>query len=84
MVGEYYLTETHCHTAAGSACGKIEPEDQIDHYKAIGYDTVFLTEHFPIAAKRFGMPEATHEERVDKMLTGFTRRSRGWIRWILP
>lgn len=73
-----YLTETHCHSSAGSACGKSTPEEQMDCYKALGYDTVFITEHFPISKKKFEMMESSFEERVRKMLTGYERaRVRG-------
>ena len=72
-----YLTETHCHTAAGSACGKISPEEQVDCYKSLGYDTIFITEHFPIG-KKFGMSDCPYEEQVSKMLSGFQlARARG-------
>lgn len=78
MLDHLYLTETHCHTAAGSACGKIEPEAQMDVYKSLGYDTVFITEHFPIAARKFGMEGAPYEERVAKMESGYCRaKARG-------
>ncbi|MBP5288667.1 MAG: PHP domain-containing protein [Clostridia bacterium] len=72
-----YLTETHCHTSAGSACGKISPEEQVDCYKSLGYDTIFITEHFPISIK-FGMSDCPYEEQVAKMLSGFQlARARG-------
>lgn len=74
MKNGLFLTETHCHTAAGSACGKIEPEQQMDWYKSLGYDTVFITEHFPIG-KKFGLAECSLEERVEKMCSGFRRAS---------
>ncbi|MBQ3866605.1 MAG: PHP domain-containing protein [Clostridia bacterium] len=78
MLGGLYLTETHCHTAAGSACGKVEPEFQVDHFKSLGVDTLFITEHFPIGVRKFGMLGSTFEERVEKMLTGFRRaKARG-------
>ena len=74
-----YLTETHCHTSAGSFCGKISPEEQMDCYKALGYDTVFVTEHFPISKKmreKYGDPG--FEERVALMCSGYERaKTRG-------
>ena len=43
--------ETHCHTSAGSWCGKISPEDQAECYQKMGYAGICLTEHFPISKK---------------------------------
>ena len=40
----YY--ETHCHTAPVSKCGKASAEDTVRFYKRMGYDGVFITNHF--------------------------------------
>lgn len=38
--------ETHCHTSPVSKCGKASPADTISFYKQMGYDGVFITNHF--------------------------------------
>lgn len=38
--------ETHCHTSPVSKCGKASAEDTIGFYKQLGYDGVFITNHF--------------------------------------
>ena len=41
-----FLYETHCHTAPVSKCGKASAEDTVRFYKKMGYDGVFITNHF--------------------------------------
>ena len=41
-----FLTETHLHTAEGSACASATGAQQADQYKALGYDTIIITDHF--------------------------------------
>ena len=41
-----FLTETHLHTAESSACGVATGAEQAEQYKAMGYDTIFVTDHF--------------------------------------
>lgn len=43
---EIFKYETHCHTSPVSACAKASPEDTVRFYKEIGYDGVFITNHF--------------------------------------
>lgn len=38
--------ETHCHTSPVSYCGKASPDDTVLFYKHLGYDGVFITNHF--------------------------------------
>lgn len=38
--------ETHLHTAPVSRCGKVSVFDNLKFYKDIGYDGVFITNHF--------------------------------------
>ena len=38
--------ETHCHTSPVSKCGKASVEDTVSFYKRIGYDGIFITNHF--------------------------------------
>ncbi len=41
-----YRYETHCHTLPVSACGKATVEDTVRFYKHMGYDGIFITNHF--------------------------------------
>ncbi len=41
-----YKYETHLHTSEASACGSSKAADYISVYKRIGYDGVFVTDHF--------------------------------------
>ena len=41
-----YKYETHCHTAPVSRCAKASAEDTVCFYKKLGYDGIFITNHF--------------------------------------
>lgn len=41
-----YKYEMHCHTSPGSFCAKASVEDNLRYYKSLGYDGVFITNHF--------------------------------------
>lgn len=41
-----YRYETHCHTAPVSHCASASAEDTVRFYKRLGYDGIFLTNHF--------------------------------------
>ena len=41
-----FLTETHLHTRESSACASATGAQQAEQYKALGYDTIFVTDHF--------------------------------------
>ena len=65
-----YLYETHLHTCQGSACGRSEGHEYISLYKDMGYDGIFVTDHFfqgNCAAPRSG-PWAA---RVDAYMRGY-------------
>ena len=38
--------ETHLHTAPVSKCAKVSVEESLLFYKELGYDGVFITNHF--------------------------------------
>lgn len=38
--------ETHLHTAPVSRCAAASAEESVSFYKSIGYDGVFITNHF--------------------------------------
>ena len=41
-----FLYETHLHTSQGSACGSSEGHEYPEIYKAMGYQGIFVTDHF--------------------------------------
>ena len=41
-----YRYETHCHTAPVSKCAKASVQNTVRFYKSIGYDGIFITNHF--------------------------------------
>lgn len=41
-----YRYETHLHTAPVSACAKATVRENLEFYKELGYDGVFITNHF--------------------------------------
>ncbi len=41
-----YKYETHCHTNPVSACGRVGVRETLEFYKKMGYDGVFITNHF--------------------------------------
>ena len=41
-----YIYETHCHTSPVSKCGRAYAADTVSFYKQLGYDGIFITNHF--------------------------------------
>ena len=41
-----YIYETHLHTCQGSLCGKSQGREYVKVYKELGYDGIFITDHF--------------------------------------
>lgn len=41
-----YRYETHCHTSPVSACGRASVRETLEFYKEMGYDGVFISNHF--------------------------------------
>lgn len=65
-----YLYETHLHTSEGSACARTPGREYAAFYKALGYDGIFVTDHFfqgNTAAPRTGL----WEDRVDAYMRGY-------------
>ena len=59
-----YKYETHLHTFPVSRCGKASVEENLAFYKALGYDGVFITNHF--LDGNINIPEETpYEEQIE-------------------
>ena len=56
--------ETHLHTAPVSRCAKAGVREQLEFYKANGYDGVFITNHF-IDGNINISPLASYEEKIE-------------------
>lgn len=41
-----YKYETHLHTSGVSACSRADVREQMEFYKELGYDGIFITNHF--------------------------------------
>ena len=41
-----YKYETHCHTSPVSKCGRATVANTVNFYKQLGYDGIFITNHF--------------------------------------
>lgn len=41
-----YLYETHLHTSPVSKCARKSVRENVEHYKNLGYDGIFITNHF--------------------------------------
>lgn len=41
-----YLYETHCHTSPVSKCAKSTVRETLEFYRSMGYEGVFITNHF--------------------------------------
>ena len=47
MLSDYsFRTELHCHSNPASPCSNFTPEQVIEHYAPLGYDSIVLSNHF--------------------------------------
>lgn len=58
-----YKYETHLHTFPVSKCGKATVYENIDFYKQLGYDGIFITNHF-LDGNTGANPTASFEEKI--------------------
>ncbi|MBQ6456672.1 MAG: hypothetical protein IJJ31_06115 [Mogibacterium sp.] len=45
-VTNMYRYETHCHTSPVSRCARASVDETVDFYRQLGYDGIFITNHF--------------------------------------
>ncbi len=62
--------ETHCHTKEASRCGKMPGADVARMYKDLGYDGIFVTDHFFNGSSAVD-PSLPWEEKVEVYLSGY-------------
>lgn len=59
-----YLYETHLHTYPVSKCARADVKESLNFYKSLGYEGVFITNHF-IDGNINCDKTATYEERIE-------------------
>ena len=65
--------ETHCHTSPVSGCAKSSAEDTVRFYKAIGYDGIFITNHFLDGNINKEARSLPYEEQVDYYFSDYEK-----------
>lgn len=65
-----YLTETHLHTSEVSGCASVSGAGQADQYKAIGYNTIIVTDHF-FNGNSTVDPRLPWEDKIDLYCSGY-------------
>lgn len=66
-----YRYETHCHTFPVSACGKATVEDTVLFYKELGYDGIFITNHFLDGNICHDIRNRPYEEQINFYFSDF-------------
>ena len=65
-----YKTETHVHTSEVSPCAKLTAKEMIQRYHEMGFQTVFISDHFRHSYfEKLG--EIPWEEKISKFLSGY-------------
>jgi len=65
-----YKYETHTHTSPVSKCARITPRESLTLYKRLGYDGVFVTNHF-LCGNIGGDRTRPYEEQVEYYFNGY-------------
>lgn len=68
-----YKYETHCHTSPVSRCGKASVEDTVSYYKRLGYDGIFITNHFLDGNINPAVWELGWREQIDYYFSDYER-----------
>ncbi len=64
--------ETHLHTSPVSACSRATPEENVEFYKGLGYDGIFITNHFFDGNTRIDR-NLPWEEMIDRYFSDYER-----------
>lgn len=67
---EQYKYETHCHTAQVSACSRLSAQDIVHFYQDLGYQGVFITDHF-LNGNTTIPKDLPWEERIRRFVDGY-------------
>lgn len=60
-----YKYETHCHSFPVSQCAQVSVEDTLSFYKSLGYDGVFITNHFLDGNINCDVRGKSYEEQIE-------------------
>ena len=66
-----FKTEAHIHTRPVSSCGKLTPVEQVRLFKAAGYDTIIISDHFSAGHFKKMGEDLTFEQCVDKLCDAY-------------
>ena len=69
---EMYKYETHLHTFPVSRCAKADVKESLDFYKKLGYDGVFITNHF-LDGNINIEKEKSYEEKIEFYFSDFEK-----------
>lgn len=64
-----YLVDVHTHTSEVSSCGVYTAAESVEHYAALGYNAIFVTDHFK--REFLQRKSGTYEERVEAFMSGY-------------
>lgn len=64
-----YKYETHLHTSPVSACANASVRETVQCYKDLGYDGIFITNHF--TAQAWGDNPKPYEERIEYLFSDY-------------
>ena len=66
-----YKYETHLHTSPVSRCASASVKEQLDFYKKLGYDGVFVTNHF--IDGNIGDCGGSYEEKIEYYFSDYEK-----------
>lgn len=67
-----YKYETHLHTAPVSQCARASVSECLEFYKKMGYDGVFITNHFLDGNLNIA-PEKSYEEKIEFFFSDYEK-----------
>lgn len=69
-----FKTELHLHTSPVSVCGRVSPEQVVEHYWRNGYSTIVITNHFqPSLFERCAKKGLRDRQTVDFFIQDYQR-----------
>ena len=71
-----YKYETHCHTSPVSRCASASAEDTVCFYKKLGYDGIFITNHFLDGNINPKVWSLTYREQIDYYFRDYEEAAR--------
>lgn len=62
--------ETHMHTSPVSKCAKAGVRESVEYYRSLGYDGIFITNHFPEGRVRIEEGEV-YADRIERFFSDY-------------